>query len=109
MNLVSQYQLAARPEMEKSLMVEAAARAMEKLLELLRVNEPLWIKSLTEGRPLLDGAIYNKHYPKTLHCQGWIESSKDSGVVLMTAVQLIEIFSDSVYSNHSLLLATWHL
>jgi homeobox-leucine zipper protein len=107
-NLVYPYHLSRTPEMEKSLMVEAAARAMEELLELLRVNEPMWIKSPTDGRYFLEGDVYNKRFAKINHFKSsgaWIESSKDSSIVPMTAVHLIEIFADSVYPNNFLLLA----
>ncbi|KAL3525079.1 hypothetical protein ACH5RR_013451 [Cinchona calisaya] len=84
-------------EMEKSVMVETTINAMNELLGLFRVNEPLWIRSSTNGRYVLDRDSYNKLYPKISHLNSsssWIESSKDSGIVPITAMHLIDIFQD---------------
>lgn len=54
------YQLKGILEMENSLMVETAANAMDELIELLRIDEPLWIKSQTNGVFILHRESYNK-------------------------------------------------
>ncbi|KAK3002743.1 hypothetical protein RJ639_020104, partial [Escallonia herrerae] len=46
------YRLNGRQEMEKSQAIEIAARAMDELIELLRVYEPMWIKLSTDGDTL---------------------------------------------------------
>lgn len=98
MDLMFSY-MGGRQDMEKSQMVEIAATATKELLMLLRENEPLWIKASPNGRCFLDTDFYNKHYPKeeTFKNSGaWIESSKESGIVPMTAGDLFEILSDPV-------------
>lgn len=89
-------------EMEKSVMVETAVTAMNELIELFRVNDPLWIRSSTDGRFVIHRESYNKLYPKISHVNSsssWIESSKDSGIVSITAMHLIDIFQDPVCST----------
>ncbi|XP_027075663.1 homeobox-leucine zipper protein HDG11-like [Coffea arabica] len=84
-------------EMEKSVMVETAVNAMDELLELFRGNEPLWVKSPTNERYLIHRETYDKLYPKISHINSsssWIESSRDSGLVPITARHLIDIFQD---------------
>lgn len=86
-------------ETEKSLMFERAVDAMGELTMLLRVDEPVWVKSPVDGRCILHRDSYDKLFPKLNHFKSStasIESSKDSGVVAMSAVHLIEMFMDSV-------------
>ncbi|KAL3838739.1 hypothetical protein ACJIZ3_023330 [Penstemon smallii] len=83
---------------DKSLIIETAIAAMDELVELLRVNEPVWIKSQTDGRYMLHRDSYDKLFPKTSHfktASARIESSRDSGEVAMTALHLIEMLLDS--------------
>lgn len=91
-------------EMENSVMVETAVNAMDELLELFRGNEPLWVKSPTNERYLIHRETYDKLFPKISHINSsssWIESSRHSGLVTITARHLIDIFQDPVYSNIS--------
>ncbi|KAH7848319.1 hypothetical protein Vadar_001195 [Vaccinium darrowii] len=85
-------------ETRKSLMFEKAVDAMGELTRLLRVNEPMWVKSPVDGRYILHRDSYNKLFPKLNHFRSStarIESSKDSGLVAMSAMHLIEMFMDS--------------
>ncbi|KAI8008162.1 Homeobox-leucine zipper protein ROC8 [Camellia lanceoleosa] len=94
-------------EMEKMAMIETAVSAMGELMRLLRVNEPLWIKSSSpadhdgdsrRSSYLLHRDSYNKLFPRSNHFKSStarMESSKDSGVVSMSAVQLLNMFLDS--------------
>ncbi|KAM7517988.1 hypothetical protein LguiB_016950 [Lonicera macranthoides] len=41
---------------------------MDELIELLRVDEPLWIKSLNNGALVFRRERYNKLFPKANHC-----------------------------------------
>ncbi|XAR73608.1 hypothetical protein NMG60_11007633 [Bertholletia excelsa] len=88
-------------EMEKSMMIESAVTAMVELIRLLRVNEPVWTKCPTdETSYLLQLDTYNKLFPRTSNSRGRsfstarVESSKDSGLVAMDAVRLINMFMD---------------
>lgn len=89
-------------DMDKSLMTDIAARAMEELLRLLQTNEPLWMKSSNDGRDVLNPESYERIFPrananlKTPHLR--IEASRDSGVVIMNGLALVDMFMDSVSS-----------
>ncbi|XP_028118213.1 homeobox-leucine zipper protein HDG11-like [Camellia sinensis] len=94
-------------EMEKMAMIETAVSAMGELMRLLRVNEPVWIKSSSpvdhdgdsrRSSYLLHRDSYNKLFPRSNHFKSStarMESSKDSGVVPMSAVHLLNMFLDS--------------
>ncbi|KAI8029914.1 Homeobox-leucine zipper protein ROC8 [Camellia lanceoleosa] len=71
------------------------------------VNEPVWIKSSSpvdhdgdsrRSSYLLHRDSYNKLFPRSIHFKSStarMESSKDSGVVPMSAVHLLDMFLDS--------------
>ncbi|KAK9284785.1 hypothetical protein L1049_023962 [Liquidambar formosana] len=92
------YQLKGIPEMEKSLMAETAMSAMDELIRLLRINEPLWIKSSTDGKYVLHRESYEKIFPRANHFKSSnsrAESSKDSCLVTMNGMHLVDMFLDS--------------
>lgn len=87
--------------MDKSLMSDIAANAMEELLRLLQTNEPLWMKSSsTDGRDVLNLETYERMFPKAnSHLKNpnvRIEASRDSGVVIMNGLTLVDMFMDPV-------------
>lgn len=95
-NSASPYKLKGITDMaEKALMLEIAGSAMDELIRLLRIDEPLWIKSPADGRYVL----HRDGYEKTNHLKNStarIESSKDSGMVTMSGMHLVEMIMDSV-------------
>lgn len=88
--------------MDKSLMVDVASNALEEFLRLLHNNEPLlWTKSSTnEGKYVLDFDNYERLFPRANnHSKNpnlRIEASRDSGVVIMNALALVDMCMDSV-------------
>ncbi|XWS37519.1 hypothetical protein CRYUN_Cryun19dG0050200 [Craigia yunnanensis] len=86
-------------DMDKSLMIDIAANAMEELLRLLQTSEPLWIKSTTDGRDVLNLESYEGIFPRAnTHFKSpnvRIEASRDSGVVIMNGLALVDMFMDS--------------
>ncbi|TXG50957.1 hypothetical protein EZV62_023481 [Acer yangbiense] len=86
-------------EMDKSLMTDIAANAMEELLRLLQTNDPLWLKSSTDSRDVLNLDNYERMFPRGRgHLKNpniRIESSRESGVVIMNALALVDMFTDS--------------
>ncbi|KAJ6868356.1 homeobox-leucine zipper protein HDG11 [Populus alba x Populus x berolinensis] len=86
-------------DMDKSLMTDVAANAMEELLRLLQTNEPLWMKSSADGRDVLNLDSYQRIFPRAMsHLKNpnvRIEASRDSGVVIMNGVALVDMFMDS--------------
>ncbi|KAJ9678138.1 hypothetical protein PVL29_022892 [Vitis rotundifolia] len=86
-------------DMDKSLMADVAANALDELLRLLQTNEPLWMKSTTDGRDVLNLESYERIFPRAnSHLKNpnvRIEASRDSGVVIMNSLALVDIFMDS--------------
>lgn len=89
----------ATEEMDKSIIIETAIRAMDELVQLFRMNEPLWIKASDDGRYTLNRDSYDKLFGRSNQCKtasARIESSKDSGEVAMAAINLTEMLVDVV-------------
>jgi homeobox-leucine zipper protein len=102
------YRLEGIPDMENALMAETAAGAMDELIKLLRVNEPFWIKSPSNGRLILDRLSYERIYPRAAHfisCNARVESSKDSATVTMPGMDLVDMFLDPVSAQYWLLVS----
>lgn len=89
-------------DMDKSLMADIAGNAMDELIRLLQTNEPLWMKSATEGRDVLNLENYERIFPRAnAHLKNpnvRIEASRDSGVVIMNGLALVDMFMDLVSS-----------
>ncbi|OIW20604.1 hypothetical protein TanjilG_16103 [Lupinus angustifolius] len=85
-------------DMDNSLMSDIASNAMEELIRLLQTNEPLWMKSSTDGRDVLNIDTYERMFPKpNSHSKNpnvRIEASRDSGVVIMNGLTLVDMFMD---------------
>lgn len=99
------YQPACLSDMEKSLMSDIATNAMDELVRLLQTNDPLWIKSNTDGKDVLNLEAYERIFPKTnnrlKNPNLRIEASRDSGVVIMNSLTLVEMFMDPVRNSCS--------
>lgn len=87
-------------DMDKSLMSDIASNAMEEFLRLVQTNEPLWLKSNVDARDVLSCDAYERmfHKPNTRpkNPNVRIEASRDSGVVLMNTLALVDMFMDPV-------------
>lgn len=94
------FQLPSISDMDKSLMTDVAGNAMEELLRLLQTNEPLWMKSSIDGRDVLNLESYQRIFPRAMsHLKNpnvRIEASRDSGLVIMNGLALVDMFMDSV-------------
>ncbi|KAI3464189.1 hypothetical protein Pfo_020852 [Paulownia fortunei] len=85
-------------DMDKSLMTDIAANAMDELIRLLQSNEPLWMK-LADGRETLNLESYERIFQSPCsHLKNpniRIEASRDSGVVIMNGLALVDMFMDA--------------
>ncbi|PKI53430.1 hypothetical protein CRG98_026120 [Punica granatum] len=85
-------------DMDKSLMAEIGASAMEELLRLIETNEPLWMKSPSDGKDVLDTESYSQMFPRAnsqlKNPNIRPEASRDSQVVMMNALALVDMFMD---------------
>ncbi|XP_071903558.1 homeobox-leucine zipper protein HDG12-like isoform X2 [Coffea arabica] len=86
-------------DMDKSLMADIAGNAMDELIRLLQTNEPLWMKSPVDGREVLNLESYERIFPRAnTHLRSpniRIEASRDSGVVIMNGLALVDMFMDA--------------
>lgn len=92
------FQASGISDMDKSLMAEIATNAMSELIKLLQSNEPLWMKSSTGGSDILNLEAYDRIFPR-LNSQMRspnvrVEASRDSGVVIMDALSMVDMFMD---------------
>ncbi|KAF3438347.1 hypothetical protein FNV43_RR21109 [Rhamnella rubrinervis] len=93
------YQPLVLSEMDKSLMTDMAANAMEELLRLLQMNEPLWMKSTIDGRDVLNLESYERLFSRPRsHLKNpnvRVEASKVTDQVIMNGLALVDMFMDS--------------
>ncbi|EPS57394.1 hypothetical protein M569_17424, partial [Genlisea aurea] len=81
-------------EVDKSIMAEYASRALEELIRVMQNNEPLWIAS--ENREMLNLETYDRMFPRPNKNPNLrSEASRDSGVVLMNGLALVDTFMDA--------------
>ena len=94
------YQSMSITDMDKTLMTDIARNAMEELIRLLQGNEPFWMKSATDGKEVLNLESYERIFPRVnSHLKNpnvYVEASRDSGVVIMNGLALVNLFLDSV-------------
>lgn len=86
-------------DMEKARMLEVATAAMDELLRLVNINEPLWTRSSDDRRFALVTETYKQMFPKAnsfKRLDAREESSKHSQTVNIGGMQLVEMFLDSV-------------
>nr|XP_031247246.1 homeobox-leucine zipper protein ROC8-like [Pistacia vera] len=97
-NISLPFQFKGITDVEKTIMVETATNGMDELIRLLRIDEPLWNKCLTDGTYVINRDSYEKICIRASHfnsSSARFESSKDSRIVNMNAMQLIDNFLDS--------------
>ncbi|KAJ4706850.1 Homeobox-leucine zipper protein [Melia azedarach] len=97
-NIPLAFHLNGISDVDKALMMDTANNAMDELIRLLQINEPLWIKSSSDGRYTIHRDSYEKIFPRVSHFKtstSRLESSKCSGMVTMNAMQLVDMFLDS--------------
>lgn len=86
-------------DVDKSLMADIAASAMDELIRLVQGNEPLWMKSTADGREVLNLEAYERAFPRpNSHLKNpsiRTEASRDSGVVIMNDLALVDMFVDA--------------
>lgn len=90
-------------EMERPMMVDMAARAMDELIRLAQAGDQIWVKGMPgDAREILNVANYDTLYAKPGGAfrppDVNVEGSRDSGLVFMSAVALVDVFMDTVHS-----------
>ncbi|RHN72899.1 putative START-like domain-containing protein [Medicago truncatula] len=85
---------------QKITMSQVVDAAMDELVRLVRVDEPFWVKpSNTQDGYTLHRENYEQVFPKNNHFKGAYvceESSKYSGLVKISGIELVGMFLDLV-------------
>ncbi|KAI9159605.1 hypothetical protein LWI28_000093 [Acer negundo] len=83
---------------DKNVFVELAVAAMDILMKLAQPNTPLWIRTSDGGKEVLNREEYLRVFPPCFGIQpnGFVfEASRQSGVVLINSLALVETLMDS--------------
>ncbi|XP_078176453.1 homeobox-leucine zipper protein ROC2-like [Carex rostrata] len=84
-------------EADKPLIIELAVTAMEEMVRMAQLNEPLWVNGLNGSTEMLNEDEYLRLFtrgigPKPLGMRS--EASRETAVVIMNHANLVEILMD---------------
>lgn len=102
-NPASLSQLKVIPETDMANTVEITAHAMDELIRVVRMKDPLWMKSPLDGRYILHRDTYEQIFSRNYRFRGSgarLETSKESVLVTMEPSRLVSIFLDVVRDNN---------
>ncbi|XP_022717453.1 homeobox-leucine zipper protein HDG5-like isoform X2 [Durio zibethinus] len=85
---------------EKTVAMELAMSSMDELVKMCQANEPLWVRNNENGKELLNLEEHARmfHWPLSLKQRSSefrTEASRDSAVVIMNSVTLVDAFLDA--------------
>lgn len=86
-------------EADKPMIIELAVAAMEELVRIAHICEPLWTVGLDGTSTVLDEEEYVRTFPRGIGPKpaGFkCEASRENAVVIMNHVNLVEILMDVV-------------
>ncbi|XAR53773.1 hypothetical protein NMG60_11022454 [Bertholletia excelsa] len=84
-------------EADKPLIIELAVAAMEELVRMAQAGEPLWIPTHDNSMETLSEEEYFRTFPRGIGPKPLglkSEASRESAVVIMNHINLVEIFMD---------------
>ncbi|CAN6478897.1 unnamed protein product [Victoria cruziana] len=79
-------------------MVEVATNAMEEFIRMSQMEEPLWVKSVADGREILNLEVYERMFSRPSQSKApdvRTEASKDSGLVIMNGMAFVDVLVDA--------------
>lgn len=88
-------------EADKPMIIELAVAAMEELIRMAQMGEPLWITN-HDGSSILNEDEYIRTFPRGIGPRptGFkCEASRETAVVIMNHINLVEILMDAVCFN----------
>ncbi|KAI3680563.1 hypothetical protein L6452_35336 [Arctium lappa] len=91
--------MAGPTEAEKPIIIELAVAAMEELIRMAQVGEPLWVSSISDNssNETLSEDDYQRSFPRGIGPKPMglkTEASRESMVVIMNHMTLVEILMD---------------
>ncbi|CAH9093549.1 unnamed protein product [Cuscuta epithymum] len=84
-------------DIEKPMIIELAVAAMEELIRMAQVGEPLWVLGADNSTEILSEDEYVRTFPRGIGPKppGFkSEASRESAVVIMNHINLVEILMD---------------
>lgn len=91
--------ISAPSEADKPMIIELAVAAMEELIRMAQMGEPLWMTSLDGNTSVLNEDEYIRTFPRggVPKTNGFkCEASRETAVVIMNHSNLVEILMDVV-------------
>ncbi|XP_050380710.1 homeobox-leucine zipper protein HDG2 isoform X1 [Argentina anserina] len=89
--------IGAPSEADKPMIIELAVAAMEELIQMAQIGEPLWMNSIDGSTSVLNEDEYIRTFPRGIvpKQSGFkCEASRESAVVIMNHNNLVEILMD---------------
>ncbi|KAL5978362.1 Homeobox-leucine zipper protein roc2 [Asimina triloba] len=89
--------LSGQSELEKPMVIELAVAAMEELVRMAQLGEPLWVPGLDGSLEILNEEEYVRTFPRGIGPKPFglkSEASRESAVVIMNHISLVEILMD---------------
>jgi START domain len=87
-------------EADKPLIIELAVTAMEEMVRMAQLNEPLWVHGLNGSTEMLNEDEYLRLFPRGIGPKPLgmrSEASRETAVVIMNHANLVEILMDVVH------------
>ncbi|EPS65132.1 hypothetical protein M569_09641, partial [Genlisea aurea] len=87
-------------EEEKSVALQLAVSSMDELVKMAHTGEPLWVRSTDTAKLFLNLEEYNRMFSwsgnlKQNAAEFRIEATKDTAVVIMNSITLVDAFLDA--------------
>ncbi|KAJ8771472.1 hypothetical protein K2173_026649 [Erythroxylum novogranatense] len=82
---------------DRSFFIDLAMLAMDELVKLAQIDNPLWIKSLDGGKETLNFEEYIRAFPPCIGTKPTnfvTEASRATGIVVINSMALVEILMD---------------
>ncbi|XP_039123618.1 homeobox-leucine zipper protein ANTHOCYANINLESS 2-like [Dioscorea cayenensis subsp. rotundata] len=83
--------------LERSMFLELALSAMDELVKMAQMDEPLWFRSLDGGKDSLNYDEYQQLFPRCIGVKpaGFIsEATRETGIVIINSLALVETLMD---------------
>lgn len=99
--------ISAPTEADKPMIIELAVAAMEELIRMAQMGEPLWMSSIDGTTTVLNEDEYIRTFPRGIGPKptGFkCEASRETAVVIMNHISLVEILMDVVGLISSMIL-----
>lgn len=93
-------------EADKPVIIELAVAAMEELVRMAQSGEPLWVQNPDSSSEILNEEDYSQTFPRGIGPKQLglrSEASRESAVVIMNHINLVEILMDVVWKIGSFL------